>query len=105
MDCTYRINKYKLPLLGYGLLQSRDEPRDFVQVCASCFAPPENSKLGILLVAVNVTVSFLCLLRDLVIPPIAGGSCEACCRANDAAHSKPIGCPIGFPLARMAMYL
>jgi hypothetical protein len=37
--------------------------------------PPENSKLGDLLVAVKVTVSFRCLLRDLVFIPDAGGCC------------------------------
>jgi hypothetical protein len=57
--------------------------------------PPENSKLGVLLVAVNVTLSFLCLLRDLVILPGAGGGCEPCCGANDAVHSEPLGSPSG----------
>jgi hypothetical protein len=61
--------------------------------------PPENSKLGVLLVAVNVAVSFLCLLRDLVILPDVGVGCEPCCRANGhpfGANGLLIELPIGW---------
>jgi len=67
--------------------------------------PPENSKLGVLLVAVNVVVSFLRLLYPLVILLSSGGGGERCCGDNDASPGEFAGSPRGSPLGGSAIDL
>ena len=67
--------------------------------------PPENSKLGVLLVAVNVVVSFLRLLYPLVILLSSGGGGEPCCGDNDASPGELAGSPPGSPSGGSAIDL
>jgi len=66
---------------------------------------PENSKLKVLLLPVNIVVSFLRLLYPLVILLSSRGGGKPCCADDDASPRELVGSPPGSPLGGSAISL